>query len=82
MPIDVDVLEDNAETVDVFLSCQLSFVGMAGVCLGLSATEADAAMRLHRIPGSRRRDVWAGLQLMGRTQAAEYQKKAPEPKPK
>ena len=72
------MLEDNAETVDVFLSCQLSFVGMAGTCLGLSATEADAALRLHRIPGTRRRDVLEGLQLMGRTQAAEYRKQTPQ----
>lgn len=71
VPIDVDVLEDNEETVDVFRSCQLTFAGMGGACVGLSATEADAAMRSHRVPPSRRREVLMGMLLMGRIQAHE-----------
>jgi len=65
------VLADNWTTVSVYSNCQLTFVGGAGgaVCMGVSALEMEAAMRMRRLPRKEWQQVAAGVQLMGRVAA-------------
>lgn len=64
---EVDVLDDNWDTVQVFLRCQANWLtgGMgAPVYLGISALELDAAIRLSRIPTEQIDEVVNGVRVM------------------
>jgi len=78
---EIEVLAENWTTVSVYCDCQLTFVGGAGgaVCMGVSALEVEAAMRLRRLPRSQWQQVAAGVQLMGRAAATAINAKVRAP---
>lgn len=67
----IEIWRCNWRTVQVYRTCQLSFVGMSGSCVGLSSLEIRAALQLERVPRPRQRAMARELQFMGRC-AAEY----------
>jgi len=74
--IDIEVLEENWDTVHVFRHCQPSFItGMhAPVYLGISALELQAACSiLHIVPDV---DLIAGIKVMAEETARIYSDKA------
>lgn len=80
-PVEIEILEENWTTVQVFQVCQPTFAGMSGTQVGIAAAEIEAAMRGLRIAPRERPDVMRGVVYMGRIAADEASKVAKkEPK--
>ncbi|WP_411832328.1 DUF1799 domain-containing protein [Pseudoxanthomonas mexicana] len=75
--IEVEVLDDNWDTVAVFGQCQPSWlVGLGGASYaGISATEVEAACRLLQIPPMQWPDISQGIRVMSLASAEEYRQK-------
>lgn len=67
---------------EVYQRCQHTYAGMAGLPIGFSALEVDAAMRALRVPRHRQREVMDGVQLMGRVQSKAIADRQPKPESK
>jgi energy-converting hydrogenase Eha subunit G len=63
---EIEVLDDNASAVQVYLRCQQTMLaGMSGaVILGVSASEAMASARMLRVPVREWPDVIDGVQQL------------------
>ncbi|WP_296280547.1 DUF1799 domain-containing protein [Pseudoxanthomonas sp.] len=75
--IEVEVLEDNWSTVEVFGRCQPNWiVGLGGASYaGITATEIEAACRLLQIPTAQWPDISQGVRVMALASAEEYRQK-------
>lgn len=66
----IEVLEENWTAVSVYARCQSTVVGLSGVSgvrllhLGVSAQEAEAAVRMLRVPRREWPDVLQRVQVM------------------
>lgn len=67
----IEVWRCNARVVKVYRTCQLSYVGMSGVCIGLSAEEIRTALELHRVPRRLWPEMTVDLTVMAQA-AAQY----------
>lgn len=63
---ELEILECNLLTVEMFQTCQLSYVaGMGGaVCLGVSMAEVRSTLHCFRVPRAQWPEVSAGVKLM------------------
>lgn len=68
------VLKCNWRAYQVLLSCQFTYVGMSGVCIGIAAAELARAISLHRVPRSKVPQVRRDVELMARIAASEIRK--------
>lgn len=68
---EIEVLACHREIVEVYQCCQLSYVSTMGgpICLGLSMTEIQAALRCTGVPRSRWPETTQALVIMGRAAA-------------
>lgn len=73
---EIEVWRCNWRAFEVYQSCQLTYAGMSGACLGLSATEIRSALELLRVPPKRWRALTADLLVMGRAAASYFAEKA------
>lgn len=62
----VDVLEENWDTVQVFMQCRPQWLTgfHAPVYAGVTAQELEAALRLLQIPSTDHPDVISGIRVM------------------
>jgi hypothetical protein len=65
------VLKCHWAAVSIFKKCQLTFVGMTGTCVGLSATEIRNVLAVTSVPKKSWKSLMSKLQFMGR-EAASY----------
>lgn len=68
------VLKCNWLSYQVLQSCQLTYAGMSGVCIGVAAQEVTAALDLHAVPHGSRKRVRADVELMAHVAAAEIRR--------
>lgn len=68
---EIEVWPCCMRVVEIYRTCQLSFVGMSGTCIGLSAAEIHTALSLHGVPRKRWPAMAEDLTVMGNA-AAEY----------
>lgn len=73
-PQRLGVLKCNWLAYQVLLSCQFTYVGMSGVCIGVSASELERAMGLHQVPRTQARQVRRDVELMARVAANEIRR--------
>lgn len=62
---EIEVWSCNMRVVEIYRACQLSYAGMTGMCLGLSAQEIRAAFEVLAVPRKRWRDYATDLLVMG-----------------
>jgi len=67
----VEVLPCNWKAVQLFKKCQLSYVGMAGTCVGLSTSEIRSVLEVFDLPRRSWKSLAAKLLFMGQ-EAADY----------
>lgn len=78
----IEVLEENWTAVSVYARCQSTVIAVAGmnggrlVHLGVSAQEAEAAVRLLRVPRREWPDVLARVQVMSAAAANHLNRRA------